>query len=103
MMKIRVRKFCFLCRLAWFPKAMSIDIIQGVEREWLEDLGVPRRRDPDALPPRSTFETIMNQMHKGTVAMWEGNTLFAIKAATLTGMILHMLITWSNLSIWLLK
>ena len=65
---------------------ISIDIIQGAEFEWLEDLNVPKRRDPDALPPGNAFETIMNCLYKCTVAMRGGNTLFAIKAATLTGM-----------------
>jgi hypothetical protein len=69
---------------------VSKDIIQGAEPEWLEDLGVPRRRDPDALPPQNVFETMMNYMYKGAIAMRGGNTLFAIKAATLTGMILHV-------------
>lgn len=60
------------------------DIIQGVKPEWLEDLGLARRRDPDALPPRNTLELIMNHIYKITVAMRGGNTLFAFKAATLT-------------------
>ncbi|KIM88532.1 hypothetical protein PILCRDRAFT_62336 [Piloderma croceum F 1598] len=60
------------------------DVIQGVEPEWLDDLGTPKRRDPDALPPRNVFESMMNHIYKTAVAMRGGNTLFAIKAAVLT-------------------
>ena len=68
-----------------FIKVHDTDVIQGVEPEWLDDLGTPRRRDPDALPPRNVFESMMNHLYKTTVAMRGGNTLFAIKAAVLTG------------------
>lgn len=64
-----------------------LDIIQGVQPQWLDDLGMPRRRDPDALPPRNIFEAAMNYIYRGTVALRGGNTLFAIKAAVLTGKI----------------
>lgn len=63
----------------------NLDVVPGVAPEWLDDLEMPRRRDPDALPPNNVFEAIMNYTYKGMVAMRGGNTLFAIKAATLTG------------------
>ena len=78
------------CVFAWFTSTINTDVIQGVEPEWLDDLGLPSRRDPDALPPRNAFELVMNYIYKGTVAMRGGNTLFAVKAAVLTGMVLHV-------------
>lgn len=44
-----------------------------------------RRRDPDAMPPSNNFEAVMNYLYKGTLALRGGNTLFALKAAALTG------------------
>lgn len=46
---------------------------------------MPRRRDPDALPPSNLFEALMNIGYNGVLALRGGNTLFAIKAAVLTG------------------
>jgi len=71
-------------------RTINTDIIQGVQPEWVEDLGWPSRRDPDALPPRNSFESIMNYTYKCVIAMRGGNTLFAVKAAVLTGMVLRM-------------
>ncbi|KAJ6502261.1 hypothetical protein C8R45DRAFT_818343 [Mycena sanguinolenta] len=48
------------------------------------DLGMTRRRDPDALPPRNGFEWAMSLLYRGLVELGRGNTLFALKAATLT-------------------
>ncbi|KAJ7047102.1 hypothetical protein C8F04DRAFT_1308883, partial [Mycena alexandri] len=48
------------------------------------DLGMPRRRDPDALPPRNHFEWAMNFLYRSIAQLGGGNTLFAIKASTLT-------------------
>ncbi|KAJ7272064.1 hypothetical protein B0H12DRAFT_1299013 [Mycena haematopus] len=48
------------------------------------DLGIARRRDPDALPPRNGFEWAMSLLYRGFAELGRGNTLFAIKAATLT-------------------
>jgi hypothetical protein len=84
MMKTQVRRsFSYVFPL--FTKTIDADVIQGVEPEWLDDLGMPQRRDPDALPPRNIFELMMNYIYITTVSMRRGNTLFAIKAAVLTG------------------
>ncbi|KAF8956639.1 hypothetical protein BDZ97DRAFT_1763642 [Flammula alnicola] len=48
------------------------------------DLGVPHRRDPDALPPRNLFEVVMELIHKFIVALGSGNAIFALKAGMLT-------------------
>ncbi|KZP16769.1 hypothetical protein FIBSPDRAFT_1047238 [Athelia psychrophila] len=60
------------------------DMIQGVEPELLNDLGMAHRRDPDALPPRNQFEAFMNFLYKIMLTLGGGNTLFALKAALLT-------------------
>jgi hypothetical protein len=56
-----------------------------MEPEWIADLGEPRRRDPDALPPSNIFEYVMHMIWVGVSALWQGNVLFAIKAGALTG------------------
>ncbi|KAF8211930.1 hypothetical protein K438DRAFT_1805637 [Mycena galopus ATCC 62051] len=61
------------------------DKIQGFPPAVEEyDLGMARRRDPDALPPRNRFEWAMSLVYRGFAELGRGNTLFAIKAATLT-------------------
>jgi hypothetical protein len=91
-MKTQVQISLSLYLFPWFTKPTDTDIIQGVEPEWRDDLGTPKRRDPDALPPRNVLELMMNYIYKTAVAMRGGNTLFAIKAATLTGNTFHMLV-----------
>lgn len=49
------------------------------------DLGLTKRRDPDALPPSNKFEAVMFWIHHAFAALGHGNTVFAIKAALLTG------------------
>lgn len=62
------------------------DTIQGVPHvAGEEDLGTARRRDPDALPPRNHFEWAMSMLYRAFASLGSGNTLFALKAATLTG------------------
>ncbi|KAJ6630533.1 hypothetical protein B0H10DRAFT_1981580 [Mycena sp. CBHHK59/15] len=61
------------------------DKIQGIPpalEEW--DLGMPRRRDPDALPPRNSFEWILSLSYRAVAQLGGGNTLFALKAGVLT-------------------
>ncbi|KAJ7172199.1 hypothetical protein C8R46DRAFT_893839 [Mycena filopes] len=59
--------------------------IQGVPPALEQlDLGTARRRDPDALPPRNHFEWAMNFLYRSVAELGGGNTLFAVKAATLT-------------------
>ncbi|KAJ7744984.1 hypothetical protein DFH07DRAFT_20255 [Mycena maculata] len=61
------------------------DKIQGVPPVVEEyDLGTARRRDPDALPPRNHFEWAMSLLYRAFAALGSGNTLYALKAATLT-------------------
>ncbi|KAF8186290.1 hypothetical protein BJ912DRAFT_852397 [Pholiota molesta] len=48
------------------------------------DLGLTRKRDPDALPPRNLFETMMRLLHKFAMGLATGNTVFSLKAGALT-------------------
>ncbi|KAJ3517352.1 hypothetical protein NLJ89_g569 [Agrocybe chaxingu] len=48
------------------------------------DLGLPKKRDPDALPPRNTLEWLLTLVYKFIVALGSGNTIFAIKAGLFT-------------------
>jgi hypothetical protein len=61
------------------------DIIQGIDPSWMEDLGMPRRRDPDALPPHNMLEWVMSHLYDAVAALGGGNSLFAMKAGVLTG------------------
>lgn len=61
------------------------EVIPGMDPTWKDDLGIPHRRDPDALPPQNMFEWLMNLLHRGIVSLMGGNALFAIKAGILTG------------------
>jgi len=61
-----------------------LDVIQGMQKEWGEDLGHARMRDPDALPPTNAFEWIMNALYRGCSELVQGNSLYAIKAGVLT-------------------
>jgi len=63
---------------------LHTDVIQGTELAWKTDLGMPRARDPDALPPRNGFEWAMNHIYLTTSSLGRGNVLFAIKAGILT-------------------
>ena len=49
------------------------------------DIGVAQQRDPDALPPRNSFEAVMNVLYHSFRGLSRGNQLFAIKAGVLTG------------------
>ncbi|KII83920.1 hypothetical protein PLICRDRAFT_179954 [Plicaturopsis crispa FD-325 SS-3] len=60
------------------------EIIPGMEPGWVDDLGMPRRRDPDALPPNNAFEAVMNFIYNATKGLGSGNALFAIKAGVLS-------------------
>jgi len=64
--------------------AWILDVIQGMQREWREDLGHARGRDPDALPPKNAFEWVMNALYRGCSEFAQGNSLYAIKAGVLT-------------------
>ncbi|KAG5730014.1 hypothetical protein E4T56_gene20195 [Termitomyces sp. T112] len=60
------------------------DTIQGMEPATNEDLGMPLRRDPDSLPPRNLFESIMGYLYFSLTGLAGGNVLFGIKAGCLT-------------------
>ncbi|EKM60249.1 uncharacterized protein PHACADRAFT_246113 [Phanerochaete carnosa HHB-10118-sp] len=60
------------------------DVVQYMEQEPDMDLGMTGRRDPDALPPSNTFETVMYGLHRLVVGFGNGNAVFAIKAGLLT-------------------
>ncbi|KDR73069.1 hypothetical protein GALMADRAFT_270443 [Galerina marginata CBS 339.88] len=47
------------------------------------DLGLPRRRDPDALPPSNLFESLMHVIHEFILSFRSGNVLFALKGGLL--------------------
>lgn len=49
------------------------------------DLGMAKRRDPDALPPSNAFELLMYWVHDLLGALAAGNSIFALKAGLLTG------------------
>lgn len=61
------------------------DVIQGMDPAYLADLGLAERRDPDALPPANTFQSVMNFLYSLFQGLSRGNVLFALKAAMLTG------------------
>lgn len=48
------------------------------------DLGLPRRRDPEALPPQNLFESAMRFLYRFVVALGSGNAVFSLKAGLLT-------------------
>ncbi|KAF5356418.1 hypothetical protein D9758_009464 [Tetrapyrgos nigripes] len=60
------------------------DKIQGITPAVEEDLGMPKKRDPDALPPKNTPEFIARGVYKFVVSLGGGNMLYALKAALLT-------------------
>ncbi|KIJ63943.1 hypothetical protein HYDPIDRAFT_112430 [Hydnomerulius pinastri MD-312] len=60
------------------------EMIPGIDPALMADLGQAVRRDPDALPPRNTLESVMNWLHRAVKGIGGGNALFAIKAGALT-------------------
>jgi hypothetical protein len=46
--------------------------------------GLPKPRDPDALPPRNVFESFFESLHTLIAFIGTGNVIFAIKAGLLT-------------------
>ncbi|KAL0581273.1 hypothetical protein V5O48_000756 [Marasmius crinis-equi] len=60
------------------------DMIQGMSPGVIDDLGLPRRRDPDALPPRNGFEWVVSHLYRFVVGLGGGNALYAVKAGILT-------------------
>ncbi|KAI0820568.1 hypothetical protein BC628DRAFT_1330069 [Trametes gibbosa] len=67
------------------PNQLScVNIIQGIQPEWNDDLGNTRRRDPDALPPTNAFQYVMHWVYDIVTTLGRGNALFAMKAGLLT-------------------
>ncbi|KAH8091403.1 hypothetical protein BXZ70DRAFT_909843 [Cristinia sonorae] len=62
------------------------DILQGLDEQHgvAGDLGIADRRDPDALPPDNVFQLAMNIVYRASHELFNGNSLFALKAAILT-------------------
>lgn len=48
------------------------------------DLGIPKRRDPDHLPPSNMFETVMTAAYTFILSLGTGNALFALKGGFLS-------------------
>lgn len=74
-------------QLHWLtsPFRFLVDVIRGVNPAIFDDLGMPQRRDPDALPPRNKFEWILNKLYLAVAGLGGGNSLFAVKAGLFTG------------------
>lgn len=51
---------------------------------WSADLGQTGGRDPDALPPHTPLEWLMNFIHREVQLLGRGNAIFAMKAGLLT-------------------
>lgn len=49
-----------------------------------QDLGLPKRRDPDALPPRNIVESLMGLIYKLFASLGTDGVLFGIKAGLLS-------------------
>ena len=60
------------------------DTIQGLEPEVLDDLDMPSKRDPDALPPKNVFEWVMSHLYLLVAGIGGGNALYSVKAGVLT-------------------
>ena len=60
-----------------------VDIVQGAQPVH-GDLGIARRRDPDALPPRNVLEWCLNYVYL-FLSRGGGNLLYAVKAGLFTG------------------
>lgn len=86
-MKTLVCHCVHLLLTGWTDSAS--EIIQGMDPDFISDLGLAERRDPDALPPRNFFESLMNFLYNAFQGLSKGNALFALKAAMLTGMSLR--------------
>ena len=84
MTKILVRGLPLTSVVGPADYALVLDVIQGMQKEWGEDLGHAKMRDPDALPPKNAFEWIMNALYRGCSELVQGNSLYAIKAGVLT-------------------
>ena len=71
--------FSFMLTNGWD----AVDVVQGAQ-PMQGDLGIARRRDPDALPPRNVLEWCLNYVYL-FLARGGGNLLYAVKAGLFTG------------------
>lgn len=69
------------CNAEWPP----LDVVQGIDPAWDQDLGMAGRRDPDALPPSNAFQWVMHWTHGWASGVTRGNVLYALKAGLLSG------------------
>ena len=91
---IHVRYHFYLLR-TYLLTSLFIDVIQGFQHDLededddksliSDDLGMPRVRDPDALPLRNSTEWVMTLIHKFIMGLGGGNAIFAAKAGLLSG------------------
>ncbi|KAI5122416.1 hypothetical protein M0805_002966 [Coniferiporia weirii] len=81
-----------IIRSKWEPVDESLrnngdedpDIVQGIDPGTQELLGLPTGRDPDALPPSTTLESIGNTFYHAMGALGHGNAVFGFKAGILS-------------------
>jgi hypothetical protein len=66
----------------------------------MDDLNMPERRDPDALPPRNALESAMNFVYHALAGLTRGNVVYAIKAAVMTG---SFLVLSKKMFQWMLR
>ncbi|KAJ2912099.1 hypothetical protein MD484_g8319, partial [Candolleomyces efflorescens] len=68
------------------------DVIQGLHPvnsvEDDSDLGLPEKRDPDALPPRNALEHVLNTVYHALNSVTAGNSLFAVKAGLISARVI---------------
>ena len=67
-----------------------LDIIPGIDLDATPstagvNFGLPRRRNPDALPPADWLEVIGEWTYYVMSGLGRGNAVFAIKAGIMTG------------------
>lgn len=71
------------------PMHEVTDNLDHPENEWYKDkgLGGASPRDPDCLEPSSVLQKLSTGVHRCFERLWQGNLLFAVKAAALTGLL----------------
>lgn len=72
--------FFFLVSVNWI-----VDIIPGINPDEQGGLNSAQRRDPDALPPQTSFGIALNMVHDLFTGLGRGNAVFALKAGMLSG------------------
>lgn len=62
-----------------------LEVITGSLSDECNDIGMPHRRDPDALPPRGTLDAIGCAVFSAFNALGHGNAIFAFKGGVVAG------------------